>query len=1405
MNQTPSKKSKMKRKGNDFRPNPSFSKESASPRSPYVGDPRLVPRIQQYLDNRPDNQVINVVTMAGELQDKYPAYARKKRIAFVKQVEKAYNIICAEGDLEDTIEDSSCSLEEKHLAKRRKQIDEGPDNDDSDTSASFSDNAEYVTYKDTNSVNSLLTNLYNKNTPGSRPSTPGSKPNSRPRSPVSQPESRSPISFPGQSETLRNKTKLNDKIKGEKLSNGKRKSFIGQKNVETPEAKEEDDIIEMWTIDRNGDIQDQSTSQKPTPKGLKNPTKQLPGGSNNKSDKGSKAGLNTKAGPSSKTGSSSIITTDLFNVTSSQVLSNTPTICSTNIANILDEKVLAQQLMPHIQYITPETATLKTTEYLRKSMNSSQDQLLKNPDISNIIDIADSAPSTPKSSVDDGVDISAETPLRKNDKEAYVSLKTPKSVKKKKKTGEREKETEKKGVAVQQSQVKFADIGGNDSTLKEICKLLVHMKHPEVYRQLGVTPPRGFLLHGPPGCGKTLLAHAVAGELEMPFLKLASTEIVSGVSGESEEKIRDLFEKARASAPCVLFIDEIDAITQKRETASKDMERRIVSQLLTCMDDLNSAVNAPVLVIGATNRADSLDPALRRAGRFDREISLGIPNEAARKSILEVLCRGLRLADDVDNEQLARDTPGFVGADLQSLAREAAMSAVNRIFNEIENKQKRQACNNITLDETQTECDLIVIDNDVNAIDVDSTDVVIAEVEIEDVDDITEVSKKDEICSPKETVNDCRATISNCKETESNCKETVSNCKETESNCKETVSDCKEKESDCKETERDCKEKESDCKEIESICKETVNNCKETESDCKETESNCKETERNSKEIGSDGQNIPNDTKNLSEQTETNVLSDETSPQECNVSELKLDSNSINDNGQSAKGDDKNNSGEVNKTEDTKENGNSKNCTLAANSSPKQQLKDCNNQSDGVSHNASNGNENEKQTDVEIINIDGSNLDNSIEEIKIKGEKTNTKSIEKQSEIIGNETTSRSEISMEVDDSDSITAVKKMDPISSQSKEPESGEIEILLETIEADADDSSKESDEDDIADVTEPTEKEQLNSVLSWLRDSPPLSVEQLENLAITKQDFKDALKVVQPSAKREGFATIPDVTWDDIGALKEVREELQMAILAPVRHPEQFRSLGLTNPPGILLAGPPGCGKTLLAKAIANESGINFISVKGPELLNMYVGESERAVRQVFQRARNSCPCVIFFDELDALCPKRSHGGEGGSSVRVVNQLLTEMDGLEERKQVYIMAATNRPDIIDPAIMRPGRLDKLLFVGMPTVEDRIDILNAITKNGTKPKFQNNVCLKEIAGHEQCGHYTGADLAALVREASVVALKEFIASEAGLTKSPVRVGKQHFEVAFHKVKPSVSQKDKAMYDRLKMRSATD
>ncbi|ORY32425.1 AAA-domain-containing protein [Rhizoclosmatium globosum] len=607
--------------------------------------------------------------------------------------------------------------------------------------------------------------------------------------------------------------------------------------------------------------------------------------------------------------------------------------------------------------------------------------------------------------------------------------------------------------------VKLQDLGGIDGCIEEVLQLIgMPLKHPEIYLHLGIQPPRGILLHGPPGCGKSMLANAIAGESQVPFIQISAPSIVSGMSGESEKKVREIFEEAKTHAPCILFIDEIDAITPKRETAQREMERRIVAQLLTCMDDvsLDKTDGKPVLVIGATNRPDSLDPALRRAGRFDREISMGVPDEAARMKILEKLCSKLRLDGQFDFKKLAKQTPGYVGADLNALTSEAGMVAVRRIFKDLSHL----------------------------------TPSIPAE------DDEDKESSMDIDSNPPPSTNG----------------------------------------------------------------------------------------------------HIP-------------------------------------------------------------------------------------------------------PTPYSII-----------------------------TRFLGSRTTS----------------------------------------------------------------------------------LTEEDLASLAITHDDFLLALEKVQPSSKREGFATIPDVTWNDVGALGAIRDELKMSVVEPIKHPELFARVGITKPMGVLLYGPPGCGKTMLAKAVASESCCNFISVKGPELLNKFVGESERGVRMVFSRAASSAPCVIFFDELDALCPARSNDSESQSSSRLVNTLLTEMDGMNNRSQVYIIAATNRPDMIDPAMLRPGRLDKTLYVDLPTPLERFEILKTISR---KTPIAPTVCLETVAKDSRCEGFSGADLAALVREAAVAALRGSIYAKNVLTGNGEEMEKgdgvaeglyvtmENFGVAFSRMAASVSKRDRKKYELLKVK----
>ncbi|XP_059062843.1 nuclear valosin-containing protein-like [Achroia grisella] len=640
--------------------------------------------------------------------------------------------------------------------------------------------------------------------------------------------------------------------------------------------------------------------------------------------------------------------------------------------------------------------------------------------------------------------------------------------------------------------VSFEDIGGISEIITQICDLILHMKHPEVYSQLGIKAPRGALLHGPPGTGKTLLAHAIAGKLQLPLIAVSGTELVGGMSGESEERIRELFERAVSVAPCVLFIDEIDAVCGNRVHAQKDMEKRMVAQLLASLDGLNDS-SASVLILAATNNPDALDPALRRAGRLEQELTLGIPSLKSRKEILSILCKNISLSEDVDLNAVAQITPGFVGADLQALVNKASTYAVKRIFAEMRAESLKQ-----------------------------------------------ENSGK--------LKNDAPPAVTN-------------------------------------------------------------------------------------------GEKVP----------------EETAP-ESDTSDQQPE-------------------GSVPQPEQNRE-------------SPAQEAPI----------------ENSVVVDTNHIEI-----------------KNNVKTV-------------------------------VLDPV-----------------------------------------------DEVLGLLEDTMPYTQEELKGLAIRQEDFLKALKTIKPCAVKEGIVTVPDVTWDDVGSLNQVRKDLQLAVLAPVKYPEQLKKLGLSASSGVLLCGPPGCGKTLLAKAVANEAGVNFISVKGPELLNMYVGESERAVRTCFRRARNSAPCVIFFDEFDALCPRRTSQDHNGAA-RVVNQLLTEMDGIESREGVFVLAASNRPDIIDPAVLRPGRLDRVMYVGMPEREDRFDILKKLTKNGTQPQLGPEVDLQVIA--ELTAGYTGADLAGLVKSAATNSLTIHISN--GTINEDIFVSFEDFRTALTKCKPSVSSKEQLHYEKLRLKYAS-
>ena len=542
-----------------------------------------------------------------------------------------------------------------------------------------------------------------------------------------------------------------------------------------------------------------------------------------------------------------------------------------------------------------------------------------------------------------------------------------------------------KEIKITEARVTYEDIGGLKEQLQKLREIVeLPLRHPELFQKLGIEPPKGVLLYGPPGCGKTLIAKALANESQASFFAINGPEIMSKYYGETEAKLREIFKQAKENAPSIIFIDEIDSIAPKREEVYGEVEKRVVAQLLSLMDGLTERGN--VIVIGATNRIDDVDPALRRPGRFDREVEIGVPNREGRYEILQIHTRGMPLDKNVDLKKLAEITHGYTGADLKALCREAALNALRRI--------------------------------------------------------LPRFSEGDKI------------------------------------------------------------------------------------------------------------------------------------------------------------------------------------------------------------------------------------------------------------------------------------------------------------------------------------------------------PASV--LERLKVTEEDFMNAYKEIVPTALREFYVEASNIRWSDVGGLKDVKKKLEDNIIKAIRHPELFQKLGIEPPKGVLLYGPPGCGKTLIAKALANESQASFLVVRGPEILSKWVGESEKAIREIFRKAKASAPSIILFDELDAIAKIRIGYAEGWSTEGILSQLLSEMDSLYTMEQVFVIGTTNRPDLLDPSLLRPGRFDLLIYVPPPSKEERLEILRIFTK---RMPLDPKVSLEEIAAKTE--RFTGADLKSLCREAGLNAIRRGAES----------VEMTDFIEAFKYVKPSFTEDIEKWYEEIKMR----
>ena len=729
-------------------------------------------------------------------------------------------------------------------------------------------------------------------------------------------------------------------------------------------------------------------------------------------------------------------------------------------------------------------------------------------------------------------------------------------------------------------EVTYEDIGGLSEEVRKVREMVeLPLKHPEIFEKLGIQPPAGVLLHGPPGSGKTLLAKAVANESEANFILVNGPEIMNKFYGESERKIRSIFEEAEKNAPSIIFFDEIDAIAPKRDETYGEVERRVVSQLLTQMDGLKN--RGKVVVIGATNRPNAIDPALRRPGRFDREVSIGVPNKEGRLNILKIHTRLMPIYN-WDSAIAGK----IIYKKLETFENEA-IKKIKQQNNKVE--ELKLDLKNLDAELKPHLEELKLLQDQKKKSDPSVIDKILHRIGIKG-EEISKINNKIEIIDKK--VNTIKEEIKKLQgniNTADKIKENIDKKKESINNIVTTIDE--------------------------------INHSKST----------------------------------------------------WGVEDIRI-------------------SGFLSKIKEVKD----------------RELKE---------------------------NIEG------LIEIGII----------KDLNAFNNEVAKESVIFM-IDDISSKTHGFVGADLSALTKEAAMNVLRRILPDLK---------------------------------LGEKSEIPKKVLENLKIEEKDFQESLKIVRPSIMREVLVETPNVKWEDIGGLKEVQEELKESIEWPLKNPKVFKKMGIKPPRGLLIYGPPGTGKTLLAKAVANESQANFISIKGPELLNKWVGESEKGVRKVFERARQAAPAIIFFDEIDAIAARRGYDSENGNNAteRVVNSLLAEMDGLEELNEVIVIAATNRPDIIDPALLRPGRFDRLLLTPPPSEEGRIQIFKIHTKN--MPLTQDTD-LKELAALTE--GFVGADIEALCGEAGIEALRENIDAE--------EVNMEHFKKALNRVKPSVS---KEVFERYK------